>query len=87
MNEITFKNNKAISDVAGLRDLFPIKDGDIFSREKVAAGLENLRKSYVDLGYLNFTDVPDTVSDDAMGMISLEINMDEGKQFHVSNIK
>jgi hypothetical protein len=85
LREIRFKNNKA-SDVAGLRDLFPIKDGDIFSREKIAAGLDNLRKAYGELGYLNFTSVPDTVSDDTKGMISLEIIVDEGKQFHVNNI-
>lgn len=86
LSEISFKNNKAISDVAGLRSLFPIKDGEIFSREKIAAGLENLRKSYGELGYLNFTAVPDTVFDDTEGMISLEIDVDEGKQFHVSSI-
>jgi hypothetical protein len=43
LSEITFKNNKAISDTVGLRGLFPIKDCDIVSREKIAAGLENLR--------------------------------------------
>jgi outer membrane protein assembly factor BamA len=83
---IMFKNNKAISDVAGLRGLFPIKDGDIFSREKIAAGLENLRRSYGELGYINFTAIPDTVFDDTRGMISLEIDVDEDKQFYVSSI-
>jgi outer membrane translocation and assembly module TamA len=86
LSEITFKNNRVISDTAGMRGLFPIKDGDIFSREKIAAGLENLRKSYGELGYLNFTAVPDTVYDDAREMISLEIDVDEGKQFYVSSI-
>jgi outer membrane protein insertion porin family len=86
LSEIAFKNNEAISDAAGLRGLFPIKDGDIFSREKIAAGLENLRKSYGELGYLNFTAVPNTVFDDTRGMISLEIDVDEGKQFYVSSI-
>jgi outer membrane protein insertion porin family len=86
LSKISFKNNKAISDVAGLRSVFPIKDGDIFSREKIAAGLENLRKFYGELGYLNFTAFPGTVSDDTRGMISLEIDADEGKQFYVSSI-
>src|SRR5207302_10400201 len=44
LGSITFKNNKAVSNVKALRSLFPIKDGDIFSREKIAKGLENLRK-------------------------------------------
>ena len=64
LGTITFKNNKAISNVAALRSLFPMKDGDIFSREKVAKGLENLRKAYGEAGYINFTSVPDTKFDD-----------------------
>ena len=86
LSEITFKNNKVISDVASLRGLFPIKDGDIFSREKIAEGLENLRKFYGELGYINFTALPDTVFDDTRRTISLEIDADEGKQFYVSSI-
>jgi outer membrane protein insertion porin family len=62
------------------------KDGDIFSREKIAAGLENLQKSYGELGYLNFTAIPDTVFDDRRGMIFLEIDVDESRQFYVSSI-
>src|SRR6202020_2456209 len=46
LGKITFKNNKAIPNTAVLRSLFPMKDGEIFSREKVAKGLENLRKAY-----------------------------------------
>jgi hypothetical protein len=84
--QITFKNNKVISDAAGLRDLFPIEDGDIFSREKIATGLESLRKAYGELGYINFMAVPDTLLDDTRGTISLEVDVDEGKQFHVSRI-
>ena len=30
LGEITFKNNKAVSNTKALRSLFPIKDGDIF---------------------------------------------------------
>jgi outer membrane protein insertion porin family len=86
LGEITFKHNKAISDVATLRGLFPIKDGDIFSREKIATGLQNLRKPYGELGYVNFTAVPDTVFDDEKRLISLDVDSDEGKRFYVSSI-
>jgi outer membrane protein insertion porin family len=84
---ITFKNNKAISNVAALRGLFPMKDGDIFSREKVAKGLENLRKAYGEAGYINFTSVPDTKFDDEKKTVNLEIDVDEGKQFYVRRIE
>lgn len=86
LKEITFKNNKAISSLRSLRGMFPIEDGDIFSREKIAKGLENLRKAYGDFGYINFVSVPNTQFDDENKQISLEIEMDEGKQFYVSGI-
>jgi outer membrane protein insertion porin family len=84
---ITFKNNKAIQNVAALRSLFPMKDGEIFSREKVAKGLENLRKAYGTDGYINFTAVPDTKFDDEKKIVNLIIDVDEGKQFYVRRIE
>ena len=86
LGEIMFKNNKIISDVATLRGFSPIKDGDVFGREEITAGLENLRKAYGELGYINFTAVPGTTFDDAKGMISLDVDLDQGKQFHVGSI-
>jgi outer membrane protein assembly factor BamA len=83
---IRFKNNKAISRVDILRGLLPIADGEIFSREKIASGLENLRKAYGELGYLNFTSVPDTRFDDENRLISLVIDVDEGKQFRIGSV-
>jgi len=86
MGGITFKNNRALSDSAKLRDLFPIKDGEIFSREKIAEGLENLRKVYGEYGYINYTGVPSTTFDDEKKLGYLEIGVDEGKQFYVSSV-
>ena len=82
---ITFKNNRAIFSES-LRDFFLIKDGDIFSREKIATGLENLRKAYGEFGYINYTGVPSTLFDDEKKVAYLEVNVDEGKQFYVSDI-
>lgn len=87
LSEITFKNNTKITDLALLRSVFPITDGDIFSREKIAVGLETLRKTYGRLGYLNFVTVPDTSIDSEAGLIALVIDMDEGKQFYLSTIE
>jgi len=84
---ITFKNNKAVQNTNALRSLFPIKDGDIFSKEKVGKGLEALRKAYGQLGYINFTSIPDTKFDDDKKQIFLEIDVDEGKQFYVRRIE
>ncbi len=84
---ITFKNNKAVQDPRALRAIFPIKDGDVFSKEKVGKGLEALRKAYGQLGYINFTSIPDTKFDDDKKQIFLEIDVDEGKQFYVRRIE
>jgi len=84
---ITFKNNKAVQNVKALRAIFPIKDGDVFSKEKVAKGLENLRKAYGELGYINFTSIPDTRFDDDKKLIYLDIDVDEGKAFYVRRIE
>ena len=87
LDSITFKNNKAITNVAALRSLFPMKDGDIFSREKVAKGLQTLTKAYGEQGYINFTPVPSTTFDDDKKTVKLEIDVDEGKLFSVRRIE
>lgn len=82
---ITFRNNKVIDDAAALRGLFPINDGDVASRQKIAKGLDNLRRAYGDRGYINFTSVPDTEFDDEGKVMSLVIDMDEGKLFRMGD--
>src|SRR5205823_9085769 len=85
--EITFKNNKAVTNPKALRSLFQLKDGEIFSREKVAKGLENLRKAYTELGYINFTSIPNTTFDEDKKLVFLDVDVDEGKQFYVRRIE
>jgi outer membrane protein assembly factor BamA len=84
--QITFKNNRAVTNSEALRAIFAIKDGDIFSREAIAKGLESLRRVYGELGYINAVSVPETTFNDDSQTISIYVNIDEGKQFYVSNI-
>jgi len=84
---ITFKNNKAVGNTKALRTLFPIKDGDTFDRSKIAKGLENLQKAYGQLGYINFTSIPNTTFDEEKKLVFLDIDVDEGKQFYVRRIE
>jgi outer membrane protein assembly factor BamA len=70
-----------------LRDLFPIQRGEIFSREKIAAGLEALRRLYGSQGYINYTGVPDTEFDDDKATANLNINVDEGRQFLLRSVE
>lgn len=87
LGSITFKGNKAIKDQRILRSLFPMKDGDIFNTDNIRKGLENLRKGYGELGYINFTSVPNTEIDDNKKLITLEIDVDEGKPFYIRRIE
>lgn len=70
-----------------LRDLFPIQRGEVFSREKIADGLDAVRRLYGTLGYINYTSVPDTEFDDGNGIANLTIDVDEGKQFHLRGVE
>jgi outer membrane protein assembly factor BamA len=86
LQQIGFKNDKAIVNTRALRDLFPIKDGDVFDREAIAKGLENLREAYGQQGYVNFTSIPNTTINEEERTISLDVDVDEGKQFYISSI-
>ncbi len=81
LKSITFTGNKAISNPTALRNQFPIADGELFDRESVSKGLEDLRYAYAQLGYINFSAVPETQIDEDRKLISLTIDCDEGRQF------
>ncbi len=87
LKEITFTGNKALTNTAALRRLFKIKDGDWFNRTLVSKGLDELRKAYGSLGYINETNIPDTEIDEEHKTITLKIDVDEGKQFYVRRIE
>jgi outer membrane protein insertion porin family len=84
---ITFKNNKAIADSAKLRTVFPIKDGEIFDTHLLQKGIENLRKAYGTIGYINFSDVPSFDIDDEKKLITVNIEVEEGKPYYVRRIE
>src|SRR5260370_2001992 len=87
LGSITFTGNKAVTNTKALRGLFPMQDGDIFNTESVHKGIENMRKAYGDLGYINFTPVPDTKIDEDKKLLSLVIDIDEGKQLYVRRME
>ncbi|HYU44814.1 MAG TPA: outer membrane protein assembly factor BamA [Terriglobales bacterium] len=87
LKEITFSGNKALSNTASLRRLFKTRDGEWFSRADISKGLEELRKAYSTLGYINETNIPNTEVDEANKTVTLKIDVDEGKQFFVRRIE
>ncbi|HJT70974.1 MAG TPA: outer membrane protein assembly factor BamA [Terriglobales bacterium] len=84
---ITFTGNKAIPNTQALRSVFAIKDGDVFNREKIAKGLENLKNAYGTQGYINFTSVPQPRIDEEKKLVYFDIDIEEGKQFSVRRIE
>ncbi len=84
---ITFKGGKAVTNEKALRSLFAMKDGDFFNTSEVRKGLDNMRKAYGELGYINFTPVPDTKIDDDKKLISIAVDLDEGKAYSVRRIE
>ncbi len=87
LGTITFTGNKQIRNEKALRSTFPIKDGDWFNATEIAKGLDNLKKAYGSLGYINFGAIPKPIYDDQKKTVSLAVDIDEGKQFYVSRIE
>jgi outer membrane protein insertion porin family len=87
LGTITFTGNKAIQNTKALRAQFPLKDGDWFNATMIQKGLENLKKAYGGQGYINFGAIPKPVYDDVKKTVSLDVDIDEGKQFTVSRIE
>jgi len=87
LGSITFTGNKAVTNVKALRATFAIKDGDWFNATVIGKGLDNLKKAYGQLGYINFGAIPKPVYDEQKKTVSLSIDIDEGKPFYVSRIE
>ncbi len=87
LGAINFSGNKAVSNVKALRAQFSEKDGDWFNATVFSKGLENLRKAYGQLGYINFAAIPTPAIDEAKHVVSWTIDIDEGKPFFVSRIE
>ena len=84
---ITFTGNKEVTNIKVLRAQFAQKDGEYFNATLFGKGLEQLRKAYGSLGFINFVGTPVPRVDDAKKLVYLDIDIDEGKKFYVSRIE
>lgn len=83
--EITFVENHGFSSEKLLKQ-FPLKRGDLFERDKVARGLESLRKLYGTRGYLDFVSIPETEFG-SNATVNLNVTVDEGPQYHMGKLE
>jgi outer membrane protein insertion porin family len=80
--------DKALSLKAdALKSAFPLKQGDIFSTEKVRKALETYGKIYGEYGFIDFTPEPDTEIDEGNKVVNLTLRFDEQKQYYVRRIE
>jgi outer membrane protein assembly factor BamA len=73
--------------VTELRELIPLREGEIFDVSKIRQGIEALTKKYNAIGYVDFTAVPKTEIDDKLQRISLTLELDEQKQYRIGEVK
>jgi hypothetical protein len=70
-----------------LRKLIPLQDGDLFDVEKIRQSLDALRSLYDSNGYIEFVATPETEVDDNTQRISLAMELQQSKQFHVGTVE
>jgi outer membrane protein assembly factor BamA len=70
-----------------LNALFPISRDEIFDTHKLQTGLEGLRKAYGKKGFINLAVVPTFNIDETNDRITIVVELDEGKQFHVGKVQ
>ena len=87
LGTITFTGNNPRFNIKALRATFPIKDGEWFNATDIGKGLDNLKKAYGADGYINFGAIPKVTYDDKNHTVSIDVDIDEGKQFYVSRIE
>jgi outer membrane protein assembly factor BamA len=86
LDRITFANGTQFS-ADELRASFPIQDGDVLDTHALQQGLENLRKAYGARGFINSLVVPSFDINEPHGLVKLNFEIDEGKQFRFGEVK
>ena len=87
LKEITFSGNKHLNNNEQLRKLFPIQDGAWFDIEAARKGIKALKDAYGQYGFINFTPIPDFAFDEDKHLITMKVDIDEGKQYYVRRIE
>jgi outer membrane protein insertion porin family len=70
-----------------LAQLFPLKEGDIFSATKIRKALDNYKKAYGEYVYIDFVATPITEIQEKTKTVDLTMEFDQQKQFFVRRIE
>src|SRR5439155_24423100 len=85
--ECTDSGHPLIISPEVLRVLIPLQRGELFSVEKVRAGLQNLGLAYGREGYVDMTPEPDTEVDEDRKTVDLVVKIDQQVQYRVGRIE
>ena len=86
LDNISFSNG-AVLPVDLLRHQFAIGDGELLDISRLRDGLENLRRLYLEHGYIDLVAVPDTEIDEITHTVSILISIDEeGHVYHIGKL-
>jgi len=70
-----------------LKRAFPLKEGQIFSADKIRKALKDYQKLYGEFGYVDFVAQPLTDVDDTRKIVNLTLEFDQQKQFFIRRIE
>jgi len=70
-----------------VRELMPLRSGDLFNVGKIWNGLEALKDAYGNEGYIDFTAQPQTDVDEARGIISLTLELQEERRYYIGKVE
>jgi outer membrane protein insertion porin family len=70
-----------------LARVFPMKQGDIFSADKMRKALETYKKLYGEYGYIDFVAEPNTDFDDKKKIVNLTMVLTQEKPYYVRRIE
>ncbi len=80
--------DKALSlKVDALKNVFPLKQGDIFNAAKIRKAMKDYESIYGQYGFIDFVPEPQMDMDDQTKRIDLTMKFDEGKQYYVRRIE
>jgi len=69
-----------------LVSVFGMKEGDIVNFTRVQETLDNIKDLYSEMGYINWTYIPEQTIDSEKHLLNLKFDFDTGKMFMVNRI-
>jgi hypothetical protein len=77
----------SVFDSDDLRKLIPLKDGEIYSRDKYYAGLSAVARAYSEKGFVDCELTPNMKLDEVNQTIAIVVDVNEGPRYHLGNIQ